>query len=520
MSTNLNPINNEYQRFKVNGTEERIIKMPESREDTVVITMGGRSEHATELSVESFEDITGHYIVGLEPEYEYDLNELLLAYKDLLREKDFTVEENDSKYSLAGGNIRFATANNVHVTVLSYIAERGDNYTVTVVRDAGYQTKRRQEFTGPKASLPLLLSNAEKTIEAYTSTKVQILSKDITEEENVRKYDDNGFAILKPNESVNDYFNNQEMDAGVVINAAGKFQAFYSYKIGEDINDIQLTDPNFKHGDHAFRTFHYETKDYKTIKGAEKFLKSKGYDLQGKSLDNVDVNEFAEAFRNYNSRSFHSDMTNSWDDNVISYFHMPNGHGTIQHLQKEVDEKFGVKLAMVIDYTDEKTGKSYQEKSYIENTADSFDYGGATAKLTKFTKNVYENLYSESSPEIEFEEDLRTNAEKAQYHKERAMTHIRSVEHNKKYMEEAEIPYKTALDKLESAQKQLQDANGDSSATEELKREVQSAENQVKHSGNRYHGWKKSFDKYEALVSHHKEAYKELSQEIESGMNL
>lgn len=520
MSNYLKPIERGFQRFDLNGIQEYILKKPESREGNVLMTMGGKREHATEVSLEDFEEMTGHYIVGLEPEYEYDLQELIQEYKELLVDNDFNLEENNSDYSLAGGNIRFATASNTHVTVVSYIAERGDQYAVVVTRDAGYQTGRKKEFEGPKSSLPLLLSNAEKTIEAYVSTKVQVLSKEISEEENSRKFDENGFAILKVNESVEDYFKSQEMDAGVVINAAGKYQAFYSYKTNEDKESLQFNDEKFKHGDHNFRCFHYDTKAYKTLKGAEKFLASKGYDLQGRNLDNVDVKQFAKAFREYNSRSYHSDMVSSWSDDVLSMFSLSKGYGTIEHLQKEETEKFGVKTALVFNYIDEKTGQQYQEKKYLSNNGDDFDYGGGTFAMTEFIKNIENNLYDDNCPDVTFLEDTRTNAEKAKFHKERAVGHQESVVFSKKYMDEAEGPYKEAQATYNELQDKLTSYTGDEAGRIELERDLRIQEHQLNRTKNSFEQWEKRYTKRSELVEHHKESYKALTQESESAMSM
>lgn len=525
MSTNLKPIESIYDKFKVNGQEERILVMPRTRDDDVTITMGGKSEFATKISVEDFENNTGHFIVGLEPEYDYDLETALEEYKAMLVNQDFTLDEPEEytpigsdipkKLSIAGGHIHFSTAKNVTVSIISYIAERGDDYVVKVRRDAGWGTKREKEFKGPKSSLPLLLTNAARTIDAYSSTKVQVLSKVLTEEENIRKYDSNGFSVLKANESVEDFFKDQEMNAGIVVNAAGKFQAFYSYRTEHDTDNIQRTDPNFKHGDHKLRSFHYNTKDYKTLKGAEKFLATNGYDKTGKSLDTLDVKEFAEAFREYTRRSFFSDMVSSWSDDEISNFSLPKGHGTIEHIQKENDEKFGFSYAMVFNYTDELTGKKYREVSLIDNSAENYDFGGASQNISNFVSNVNENLYNEENSKIEFENDPRTDAEKSKYHKEKFLEHKDSVEHRKKYMDESEVPYREAEAELTEIQNRItSNKDGQKSNDElgELEHQSVCLTHQVNRTKNRYDGWKLSFDKYEALVEHHKSAYKELSK--------
>lgn len=420
MSTNLKPIAHKHERIDLNGVSESIIKMPESREDSIVITMGGRKEFATTLSVEEFENQTGHYIVGLEPEYEYDLNELISQYKEMLVENDFTLEDNDdSDYSLAGGHISFSTDKNVNVSVISYIAERENSFIVRVRRDAGWGTKRDKAFEGPKGSLPLLLSNAERTIEAFTSTKLQILSKELTEEENIRKYDENGFAVLKPNESIEDYFKSQEMNAGIAINAKGKFQAFYSYMINSDDHDIQRKDPDFKQGDHKFHNFHYNTKDYKTLKGAEKFLLQQGYDKEGRALDNVDKEKFAEAFRTYNR---HTGFVDSHYEDEISNFKTPNGFGNIEHIAKDYDEKFGYRYTLSFNYTDEETGKKFRHTVNLANSGEELDLGRATARMYDFIRDITKNVYDKES-NVEFMDDNRTAKEKADYHKERFLYH-------------------------------------------------------------------------------------------------
>lgn len=423
MSENLKPVEHIHQSITVNGQDERILSLPKTREDIVTMTMGGKSEFKMELTVDEFESATGHYIVGLEPEYEFDKDFLIEQYKDMLKENDFTLEDND-EHAIAGGHIHFSTEKNVHASVLSYIVERDDSYIVRVRRDAGWGTKRSKDFEGPKSSLPLLLSNAERTIDAYTSTKVQVLNKELTDEEKIRKYDEDGFAILKPNESLDDYFKSQEMNAGIVINAAGKYQAFFSSMYNADLDDIQRKDPDFRQGDHNFNSLHYDTKSYKTLKGAEKFLAQKGFDSKGRNLDTIDVDKFAEAIRTYNS---HTGFMDSYYDHEISNFNLPKGFGNIDHVKKDYDEKFGFRYTIDFNYTDEATGKTYSETAHLSGSKEGHDLGRATAKMYEFVKNANEHLYNPES-DINFQEDTRTIQEKLDYHKERYLKSKSSFE--------------------------------------------------------------------------------------------
>lgn len=395
MSANLTPLNGRFSRFKLNNQEEYLMAIPEDRDGVVRMSMGGKQEHATTLLLEDFEKVTGHYIVGLEPEFDYDLDFVLSQYKALMEKNDLTVNQ-DSKYNLMQGNVKFTTAKNLEVHCHSYLQDLGDKYKVVVGRDAGYQQNRKKEFIGPKSSLPLLLQNGIRTLEEYSTTKVQILSKEIDDTEKVREYDEHGFAKLFPNESVKDFFKSQDMPAGIVINNAGKFQPFVSNQY-----------PGYEE-----RSFN-ETNSYKTIKGAEKFLDQYGFDKQGRFKDSINLEQFTESFHEYKRHHLHS--IGSWHDGILGNISLNEGHGEISLLQKEQDEKTGTHYYVNMHYIDEKTGQTIDHKAYLRLPESSPAYQVGN-EYNAFTVALNKG-YKEGT--LVFNEDTRGIQDKIDYHKER-----------------------------------------------------------------------------------------------------
>jgi hypothetical protein len=437
MNVNLKPIESRNQKLKINGQSERILETPKTRDEEVLMTMGGREEHAIRLSVNDFEANTGYYFVGLEPKYDYELDKEVEKFKAMLVREDFNLEDPTLhtragsdvpvKLFMAGGNIKFATKTNVMPDVQSRLRESGENYIVRISRESKFGAKKSKEFSGPKSSLPLLLSNAERTVKAYTSTKVQILSKIITEEESKRKHDKDGYPILKLNEGVDDYFNNQEMNAGIVINNHGDYQAFTSHPNESDSENIQKNKVDFKHGEHNFRTSN-DTNSYKNIKLAVKFLNDNGYDSQGRALDNVNEEEFAEGFRTY---GFQSSLFDSFGQDEVAHIKKENGSIKIHHLQKENDDKFGTRYTVLFDYTEEETGRKHLKTCHVP--AENY-LGRAIPPMFAFLSEV-NDLYAQDSG-VDFEPDNRSDKEKITYHTERFLHHKSKLSTQSRLMSE------------------------------------------------------------------------------------
>lgn len=413
MSANLTPLKGRFSRFKLNKQEEYLMAIPEDRDGDIKMTMGGKREHTTTLPLEEFEKLTGHYIVGLEPEFDYDLDFVLAQYKAMMEKNDLAVDET-SKYSLMQGSVTFTTNTNTEVICQSYLQEIGDKYKVVISRDAGWRTKESKEFTGPKSSLPLLLENAIKTIEKFSTTKVQVTSKELSEEEKVRQYDEHGFPKLLGNESVKDYFESQNMPAGIVINNEGKFQPFVSNQY-----------PGYEK-----RDFH-ETNSYKTLRGAEKFLDQYDFDKLGRYKDTITQEAFSESFHEYKRHQLHS--ISSWSDKTLGNIELEHGHGEISLLQKEQSEETGTHYYVNMNFIDEKTGQSIDNKFYLRlpEKHPAYQVGNAYNDFSSDISQGYKN------GTIEFNEDTRTKEEKLEYHKERFFIFKESVERSEKSISES-----------------------------------------------------------------------------------
>jgi hypothetical protein len=448
MNTNLTPLDGRYSRFNLNGQEEYIISLPKDRGGIIAITMGGKNEHSTNLLIDDFEEMTGHYVVGLEPSFEYDLELVLAQYKAMMEKNDLTVNENP-EYCMMQGSINFTTDKNVHVSCYCYVRDEGDNYRVIVGKNAGSQSKREKEFSGPKSSLPLLLQNAISKVEEFTTTKVQILNMKIDNSNSVREHDQNGFAILKPNESVEDYFKLQNMPAGIVVNNANKFQAFFSKQY-----------PGYE--DRSF----YETNDYKTIKGAEKFLDKFGFDKKGRFNDVIDENQFVEDFDNYKQHFLRS-ITSS-HEGVLANIELNNGFGEVSLLKKDISEDTGCTYYVDLHFIEEKTGKRIDKRIDLRMPDDAVVNQVGNA-YNEFTSHIY-NGYKNGT--LEFNDDNRSKQEILQYHKERFVKFNNSNISSEKSISENSDP------------ERLREA------------------------------WKDYMGKNVSLSDHHQEQYREISREL------
>lgn len=455
MKKNLSPLAGKpYQRFILNGVEERIITVPKERSGNVVFTMGGKTAFAEKLSIENFEDQTGYYIIGLEPEFEFNIDKTLRSLKKDLEKLDYTINESVSENKgdnifILSASIHFATKKNVHVEGYFHIAEYHDRYAVRVSRNAGYGTNRHEEFSGAKGSLPLLINSALECAKKYNSTRVQIMSSEA--ERGERAYSKDGFPILFKNESLSEYFKSQDMPAGIVINNAGEYQAFHSYMSFE-----------------KKRVLSHETNSFKSIKSASKLLEQHGFDTSGKFLNTLNPVAFKEAFHEYTKSRSHYEL-NSWSDDVVYYLDFPGGFGSISNLAIHEDEKLGFKYSLDFEYIEEKTGRRFLKSVALEPDMGNA-VGSALSAYYEFYKETYV-AYNEGV-EIDFQPDLRSIAEKKNFHFERC---------------------KLAQGNLERYDRMI----SQSSNPDELRT-----------------SWSKVIDIAQSRIEMHQKAYKELSKEI------
>jgi len=402
MKTHLAPLIGLHPDVKINQCIEYVISKPIDRNGQVFITRDRSADRPIKLSIQEFEDQTGTYIVGLEPTYEYCLTNLIAEFAKDIETRDFNRIPNHLYY----GEIKFSTDRNTIVEVSVHLMNVTEGYTVSVRRNAGGMNKIKR-FVGPEGALPLLLDNALRVIDEYITTKVQILSKaEDTTTPIDRQYSEEGFAILRTNESLNDYFkegrNNKK--AGIVINLSGKYQIFRSYR-----NDLTQED-----------TLHHESRSYKTLRGAQKAINAHGFDVSGRQLDILDSVQFAEDFRNYNR---HTGMTNSWDSSVTSSFQLDNGFGELGLLDKSHDEQLGYRYSLKANYIDEKSGKTITQVFSID-PRDNSCLGSATRQLYDFIATI-KKAYAEDASV--FDIDSRTEMEILHFHQERLAVAYKDV---------------------------------------------------------------------------------------------
>ncbi|MEZ9709370.1 hypothetical protein AB4254_11880 [Vibrio breoganii] len=339
------PIKN--SRFLLNGTQERILQKPESREDTVTVTLGGLEQFAHTMTLSDFEAQTGHYFEGLEPKLAINELELFEKLEQSFQEHLSKVEFDKEKLSLSG-EIKFTNQNNTPISVNLYISKQSNgDYRSFIHKKSKWQTMRNQSYLVPAIELEREVNHLAEQAAALTTNKVQILDTDITTTNAKRTYTPDGFAHLHTNESLEDYVKDTKAQGGVVINAKGRFQAFTTNQY-----------PNREH-----REVHYETKDYATLKGAVKYLAKFGYDEKGRFLDSINLEELNEVMNNefVARRTFPS--SDSEHAAIIS-----TGHSEIKLLKAEKtysDEK-GWEYHYNISITRDSDGASYSVKGLVE----------------------------------------------------------------------------------------------------------------------------------------------------------
>lgn len=401
-------------RFELNGVQEYIISKPKTRDEEIIVTMGGTSKYSTPISVKDFENSTGYCLKGLEPSYEFDFDTEIGNLKNFLIENDFSISEKSFPNEVLSANIEYVTSNNTHVVAGISLYQRDNTIIARLSRDAGYQTPRSKEFEVPYDALPIAIENAKITALAYTSTKVQVLNKDI--EKGDREFSKEGFPILYSNESTESYFKSEENNkpAGIVIDSTGKYSAFLSWDTSE--------------GD---RYFDSDSRSYKTLSGATKLLRNHGFDPQGRVLNVLDKEEFKSFIHEADRRV---GFIGSWDNSVIGYFSTPRGTGVVKELVSEWNDEFGTSYSFDIQYDDNLTGKTYSKNIPVNHNLST---AGNTAIKEFFSiHKELDSLYLDNSG-VEFDKDDRTNAQKVNYH-------VESVKQITKDIEDANIRLKEA----------------------------------------------------------------------------
>lgn len=402
-------------KFEFNGVIEKVLKSPISRTDFVTITIGGREEFSETIPLEHFEQHTNYYFNGLEPLATFNENDEIEKFKSNLIKQDFNIDS-DTDYSILSAEIKYATVNNSIMNCYVILKKNNDQYCISVGKNQSYMRKGEKTFSGK--NLPLLIESASEQVKKYTSTKLQILSKKIKQDENTREQDKNGIKKLFDNETLSDYFKKQDMPAGVVINAKNRYQIFTSYLTASGI-----------------RSLHYVTKDYANLKNAEKALNSNGYTHEGKQLDCLNIDEITNNLESQLSQRYGG----CWSDDLLSEFHTDAGLISISNIYKEDSNKFGVGYYTDIIYTDEKTGQYKTKNIPIEIFNGEYNSYQVFCKITELVSDM-ENKNKNGI--LDFDKDERTLKEKIDFHLERRKSIGESLKHFKKYVEERTQPEK------------------------------------------------------------------------------
>lgn len=380
-------------RFNLNGVEERVLERPNSRDGDITFTMGGMAKFATTMPLADFEEQTGFILKGLEPEQNCIPENEFASLLARLEDKDMTISK-DGKYALFSANIKYTNASNSTMAASMYARKNDDGYLITVTKSHSAMTNS-WDFQATEQTLPSVIKQAEEKIDSILKLKVQVLSLKAPKEDQIRQYSDDGFPILFKNESLDDYFKSQDMQAGIVINANSKYQYFHSYT--------------------AFNgpTLSYDTKDYKTLKGCVKRLNQLGYDERGRQLDIFPTDEtrleFEESIRDAKvSRDFHP----SWSDDILASYKTQGGSIVLSSIKKLEDPKFGFQYFIDATFTNERDGR--QVKGQIE--VDPREGGNAYQVGCRIYDWTNELAKAHKEDAVNYEADERTIDEKISFH--------------------------------------------------------------------------------------------------------
>lgn len=376
-------------KFILNGVEERIIKMPKNRNEEITITMNGSRDYAQTIPIEVFEYNTGLIILGLEPERNINLSEQIERLSTHLSENDFEVDFNDQ------GNltsyITFTNKENSKIKVSLYSFENSDgSLGVRLTKSANGRENKGYDLSTNNGDLQVDLIIDQ--VNRFTRHKTQVLSKK-TDIHSTRMLDENGLFILKVGESLDDFFNenSDRMHAGIVVTSdKDKFMPFTSYE------------------SRGKRTLNYETKSYKRLQSAVKFLDERGHDKDGKVKDSAfNIEDVKTALIN-NSNRF-SSMTR-WDD-ITAQIEVNTGFIIYDLPRIESDEVEGAKC--IVDFTHVRELDGIEFKGSIQVTHEHDGNYSVRQPLWQHSNDIDKAL---SEGEIKHPEDTRSNSVRYKYH--------------------------------------------------------------------------------------------------------
>ncbi|WP_425263207.1 hypothetical protein [Vibrio owensii] len=379
-------------RFTLNGIEERVLLRPETRDGIVKFTMGGMSKYATELPLSDFEEQTGYIIQGLEPEVLCKPENELAAFMARLEDLDMTIQPK-SNYVLCSAGIEYTTASNSRMSASVYARNTNQGYKITVTKSYSGGTNV-WDYEATDKTLPSVIRQAEDKISSVLSQRVQVMSSENSANGD-REYSDDGFPVLFKNETLNDYFKSQDMKAGIVINANGKYQYFHSF---ESVSGPSL---------------HHDTKDYKTLKGCAKKLASIGYDEHGRQLDIFPTDEARAEFEQYvRDSKLQRDFSPSWNDNKLGEYKVHSGSVNLSSIQKVEDPKFGFQYFIEATFTNEFDGRQHSGQIAV-NPQDGGNAYQVGCDVYEWTMDLTQ---ASKSGSLQYDEDHRTLEEKVDFH--------------------------------------------------------------------------------------------------------
>ncbi|MDW1929075.1 hypothetical protein R7Q39_27195 [Vibrio sp. 947] len=441
-------------KFILNDVTEKVIEFPETRDGNIKITFGGHEDGFVEsIPLTSFEEQTGYYIQGLEPEMKVSPESLIKSFVNEALRNDFYEPQYDPKSGIvAAGVCKFANHRDVNMEAWFAIHDNSSRplydhegvYTIHVSKSDGSKTINDKIHVKHVVELDDALNQAMEKLKSYVVNKVQILNPGMFQKDADREYSEDGYPKLKAGETLSDYFKQLEAPGGIVINSKGKYQAFHSY---DSMNKNTVSG----------RTLSYETKDYKTLKGAVKYLASHHFDENGLVTDFIDAEleeSFKEEIMRFGGLSTSSDC---WGDGMLRDYDC--GKIFIHPAESRFVDNFGYKADIKFVFTDEKTGKTYTETCPISDRWR--DNGGGFAR--HFTPLYLGRESALRSGEITFDDDNRTVAEKMEYHVERVKFHEERADYSQSRIKEYEAKadsdcnyarfLKMELEKVESINK-------------------------------------------------------------------
>lgn len=390
--------------FILNGVEEKILKMPVDRNDTITITMNGQREHAQTIPLDVFEYNTDMYIMGLEPERNIDSVEQLRKLEKHLRDNDFNVTFDGKKELRA--SIEFVNGSNSKMYSGVYLTDHNDGFIISVSKTT-YGTERKQ-FHANKNNIDFQVDRAIEQVNKFISQKVQVISKEIPKDHD-REFDDNNIPILKHGESLDEYFKSHSdtKHAGIVLTSnREKYVPFVSFfGVG-----------NKRHLSH-------ETKSYKRLNGAVKFLNGFGYDAEGKKKEDVfDIQEIKEVVRDYSQR--HVSITSGED--FTAEVSTNNGYVIYDEPRISISEELGAQCFIDFKYVRESDGREYRDSIEVTHELD-----GRYSLSQPIFLHCFDVESGLNDGKLSFQEDTRTSTEKYKYHADIIKSCNRSIERYK-----------------------------------------------------------------------------------------